>query len=203
MTTDEDLVRRLRETARRKQLYPGDNDYEDAAQRIEALTSELAEREKERDEARDTVEELRKELEEEETLAYEEGYSEGQSDAKGAHNDLWDGVLALLFKHDLIEHNVDGHAAQDLLDGIYEYAREIAHPAKHALSAAEARIKALEDALRPFAEVADLIPSDQADFKIVAHVPAGPHAEAFRRVGEKLTAGNFRAAAATFGGQKQ
>lgn len=54
----------------------------------------------------------------------------------------------------------------------------------------------LREALRPFAEAADLIPAEEADFKTIAHVPAGPHAAAFRKMAGLLTAGAFRAARA-------
>ena len=52
-----------------------------------------------------------------------------------------------------------------------------------------------EGALEPFKAAAELIPADREDFHVVAHVPGGPNADAFRRMAENLTAGNFRRAA--------
>lgn len=69
--------------------------------------------------------------------------------------------------------------------------------------AAKARIEQLEAekrelalALRPFAEAAANVPDDQPNSKVVASVPAGPHAAAFQRMSALLTAASFRQAAA-------
>ncbi len=63
------------------------------------------------------------------------------------------------------------------------------------LTAAQAEIARLREALEPFAKAAEHIPLDQFDGKLVAHVPGGPHAEDFRRMNAGLTAGAFRRAA--------
>lgn len=65
-----------------------------------------------------------------------------------------------------------------------------------ALQALQTRVGELERALKPFAKAADNIPDDQGPFKVVAHVPAGPHAAQFRAMSAHLTAGNFRVAKA-------
>lgn len=59
-----------------------------------------------------------------------------------------------------------------------------------------ARVKELEDGLRPWANAAAEIPAEVEDFKLVAHVPAGPHAHPFSRMGAHFTAGNLRTASA-------
>ena len=58
-------------------------------------------------------------------------------------------------------------------------------------------------ALRPFAKAAEHVPADQADFKVVAYVPAGPHRAAFEKLQEGLTAGNFRLARSAYNEPKQ
>ncbi len=78
----------------------------------------------------------------------------------------------------------------------------IADEAADALASIRAERDAAVEALKPFAEAADLIPPGEEDFKVVAHVPAGPHAAAFRKMGERLTAGAFRAARAIAGEPK-
>lgn len=60
----------------------------------------------------------------------------------------------------------------------------------------------LVDALRPFADAAEHVPLEEEDTKVIAHVPAGPHGEAFKRMGRYLTAANFRAAVAALRGAK-
>ncbi len=62
------------------------------------------------------------------------------------------------------------------------------------LREADARVKVLEEALTPFAAAAEHVPDSEAGTKIVANVPAGPHAAAFKRMAGMLTAGAFRAA---------
>jgi hypothetical protein len=63
------------------------------------------------------------------------------------------------------------------------------------LEAAHDEVRALRGALRPFGEAGAHLPPEVEDFKIVAHVPAGPHAGALRRLRDQMTAGDFRRAA--------
>lgn len=59
----------------------------------------------------------------------------------------------------------------------------------------------LRDALRPFAEACEYVPSDQKDFKVIAHVPGGPDGASFNQMKNNLTAGNFRKARAVLSGE--
>ena len=61
-------------------------------------------------------------------------------------------------------------------------------------------VERMREALKPFAEAADHVPPDQEDFKIVAYVPGGHHALAFKKLSENLTAGHFRRARQALGG---
>jgi tetratricopeptide (TPR) repeat protein len=65
---------------------------------------------------------------------------------------------------------------------------------RQALQSLEADRDRLKEALEPFAKAAELLPPEVDDLKVVAHVPAGPHAEAYRRVGDLLMAAHFRRA---------
>lgn len=64
------------------------------------------------------------------------------------------------------------------------------------LSALLAWVEDARKGLEPFREAATHVPADQDDFKIMGHVPGGLHADAYRRMGANLTAGNLRNAAA-------
>jgi hypothetical protein len=64
---------------------------------------------------------------------------------------------------------------------------------------AEAAERALAEALEvvePFSGAAEHVPADQEDFKLVAYVPGGEHAQAFQKLRNSMTAGDFRRAAA-------
>lgn len=65
-----------------------------------------------------------------------------------------------------------------------------------ALAKPEGEPVAWREALEPFAAAAACVPADQEDFKVVAYVPAGHHADAFNKMAQFLTAGNFRRLAA-------
>lgn len=57
-------------------------------------------------------------------------------------------------------------------------------------------LKVRTEAIEPFAKAAEDIPADVEDFKVVASVPGGHNARPFAKMGERLTAGNFRTARA-------
>jgi len=78
------------------------------------------------------------------------------------------------------------------ISGYHDRSANVVAFARHRLATTDNA--ELVGALRPFAEAAENIPDDQEDFKIVAHVPAGQHADAFRRMSATLTAGAFRRA---------